>query len=125
MVSLDVKHHVYLLTFKPFGVLFKKKIFFALACERTLITTHSLESRCYKTRKYTVCRHVHASFCPEIVQAGAVKGLIVKAESMLECVTLKCCTVPVFSVDYIDYSDLCCCVCVTSFARYLSPLSVD
>ena len=36
---------------------------------------HSIESRCYKTRKYTVCRHVHASFSPEILQAGAVKGL--------------------------------------------------
>ena len=49
--------------------------FFAPACERLFITTHSTESRCYKTRKYTVCRHVHASFSPEILQAGAVKGL--------------------------------------------------
>ena len=30
---------------------------------------------CYRTRKYTVCRHVHASFSPEILQAGAVKAL--------------------------------------------------
>ena len=29
----------------------------------------------YRTRKYYVCRHVHASFSPEILQAGAVKGL--------------------------------------------------
>ena len=26
--------------------------------------------------KYTVCRRVHAAFSPEILQAGAVKGLI-------------------------------------------------
>ena len=30
---------------------------------------------CYRTRKYSVCRCVHASFSPENVQAGAVKGL--------------------------------------------------
>ena len=28
-----------------------------------------------KTRKYTVCRHVHVSFSSEFLQAGAVKGL--------------------------------------------------
>ena len=31
---------------------------------------------CYKTGKYTVCRRVRAFFSPEILQAGAVKGLI-------------------------------------------------
>ena len=31
---------------------------------------------CYRTGKYTVCRSVHASFRPDILQAGAVKGLI-------------------------------------------------
>ena len=31
---------------------------------------------CYKTRKYTVCRRICASFSPEILQAGAVKGLL-------------------------------------------------
>ena len=30
---------------------------------------------CYRTGKHTVCRRVPASFCPEILQAGAVKGL--------------------------------------------------
>ena len=30
---------------------------------------------CYRTRKQTVCRCVGASFSPEILQAGAVKGL--------------------------------------------------
>ena len=30
---------------------------------------------CYRTRKYTVCRHVHASLSPEILQTGAMKGL--------------------------------------------------
>jgi len=49
--------------------------FFALACENIFIKPHSIENGCYKTGKYTVCRCVHASFGPEIVQAGAVKGL--------------------------------------------------
>ena len=42
--------------------------------------THSIESWCYRTRKYTVCRRDHASFTSfslEIFQAGAVKGLII------------------------------------------------
>ena len=30
---------------------------------------------CYRTGKYTVCRSVRAAFSPEILQAGAVKGL--------------------------------------------------
>ena len=46
----------------------------ALACEKIFIKTHSTESRCYRTGNYTVYRHVPASFRPEIVQAGAVKG---------------------------------------------------
>ena len=48
--------------------------FFALACERIFIKTHNIESRW--TRKYTVCRYVCASFSPESLQAGAVKGLM-------------------------------------------------
>ena len=32
---------------------------------------------CYWTGKYTVCRRVRASFSPEVLQAGAVKGLTV------------------------------------------------
>ena len=42
--------------------------------------THSTKSRCYRTRKYTVCRCDHASFTSfslDILQAGAVKGLII------------------------------------------------
>ena len=31
----------------------------------------------YRTGKYTVSRRVHASFSPEVLQAGAVKGLTV------------------------------------------------
>jgi len=56
---------------------FKLSVFFlALACERIFIKTHSIESRkCYRTGRYTVYRRVHATFSPEIVQAGAVKGL--------------------------------------------------
>jgi len=49
--------------------------FFTLACERIFIKTHGIENRCYRTGKYTVCRLVRASFSPEILQAGAVKGL--------------------------------------------------
>ena len=49
--------------------------FFALACENIFIKPHSIENRCYKTGKYTVCRRIRASFSPEIVQAGAVKVL--------------------------------------------------
>ena len=37
--------------------------------------TLNIESRSYWTGKYTVCRHVRASFSPEILQAVAVKGL--------------------------------------------------
>ena len=36
---------------------------------------HSIGSRCYRIGKYTVCRRVRPSFSPEILQAGAVKGL--------------------------------------------------
>ena len=36
-----------------------------------------IENSCYRTGKYiyTVCRPIHASFSPEILQAGAVEGL--------------------------------------------------
>ena len=37
--------------------------------------TQSTESRCYRSGQYTVCRRVRASFSPEILLAGAVKGL--------------------------------------------------
>ena len=30
---------------------------------------------CYRAGKYTVCRRIRASFSPEILQAGAVKGV--------------------------------------------------
>ena len=65
-------------TFQPFCLFFFLLFFFspALACQKTLITAHIIESRCYRTSKYTVCRHVLASFSPEILQAGTVKGLI-------------------------------------------------
>ena len=36
---------------------------------------HSTESRCYSSGKCNVCRCVCASFSPEILQAGTVKGL--------------------------------------------------
>ena len=56
--------------FKPFCFLF------ALACERTFITTHNIESRCViGPENILFFRRVRASFSPEIVQVGAVKGL--------------------------------------------------
>ena len=50
-------------------------LFFALACERIIMKMQNTESGCYRTGKCPVCRHVPASFSPEIVQARAVKGL--------------------------------------------------
>ena len=50
-------------------------LFFALSFERIFMGTHSIENRCYRSEKYTVSRRVRASFSPEILQAGAVKGL--------------------------------------------------
>ena len=35
---------------------------------------------CYRTGKYPVCRRVRVSFSPEILQAGAVKGLTMAVE---------------------------------------------
>ena len=58
--------------------------FFALACERTFIKTHSIQNRRYRTETYTVWRRVRASFSPEILQAGAVKGL--SNQSVLRCI---------------------------------------
>ena len=49
--------------------------FFTLARERISIEMCTTENRCYRTRKYTVCRLVCASFSPEVLQAGAVMGL--------------------------------------------------
>ena len=35
---------------------------------------HSIETRCYSSGKYTVCKLVRASFIPEMLQVGAMKG---------------------------------------------------
>ena len=51
------------------------KFFLALACGKIFIKTRSIQSRCYRTGKYTVYRRDRASFSPEILQAGAEKGL--------------------------------------------------
>ena len=37
-------------------------------------------------RKYTVCRRVRASFSPEIVQAGTMKGLMILHFALLSIV---------------------------------------
>ena len=50
--------------------------FFALARENIFIKMHNIQIRFVtEPGKYTVCRRVYELFCPEILQAGAVKGL--------------------------------------------------
>ena len=58
------------------------------AGETIFIKTHSTENRCHMTGKHTVCRRVRASFSPENLQAGAVKGLIARYSfgTMVVCV---------------------------------------
>ena len=51
---------------------------FTLSCKRIFIETHSIESRCYRSGKDTVCRRVRVSFNPKMLQAGAEKGLNLK-----------------------------------------------
>ena len=49
---------------------------FAHTCERIFIKTHGFQSRRVTgQQKHTVCRRFRASFSPDILQAGAVKGL--------------------------------------------------
>ena len=48
--------------------------FIALACESVFIKMRSSESRCYRTWKYTVCRHVPASFSPEFYMLRQWRG---------------------------------------------------
>jgi len=44
---------------------------------------------CYRTGKYAVCKRVRASFSPEIVRAGAVKGLKYSLEFLYSvCISL-------------------------------------
>jgi len=64
--------------------------------------TQSIESRCYRTGKHTVCRRVRASFSPEILQAGqgAVEGLTVRQFS-------QCCwNLRVLTTDLHGQADL-------------------
>ena len=44
--------------------------------------TPTIDSRCYRTGKYTVCRRVRTSFSPENVQAGGSEGVNNYAESL-------------------------------------------
>ena len=52
-----------------------------LACKKTFMKMHSIESRSaiHRTRKYTLCRRVCALFSLDVLQAGAVKGLILNS----------------------------------------------
>ena len=68
-------------TLKLFFFLFLN-LFFSLAYERIFIKMRSLENRCYRTRKYTLWRHTHASFSLEILQARSVKGLTCRYTSL-------------------------------------------
>ena len=43
---------------------------------------------CYRTGKYTICRRVRAFFSPEVLQAGAVKGL--SEFGFLSCLLSEC-----------------------------------
>ena len=53
-------------------------ISFALACERIFIKTDSTESRCViGPENILFLRHLRGSFSPEILQAGATKGLMI------------------------------------------------
>ena len=40
-----------------------------------LIEIHNIANRCCRSGKCAVCRRVRTSFSPEVLQAGAVKGL--------------------------------------------------
>ena len=57
--------------------------FFTPACERILIKMHSTENRCYRTRKYTVCRNAHASFEPGNLTGWGSEGVNVSPNSWL------------------------------------------
>ena len=52
-------------------------LIFRSVMRKDFSSKHSTESRCscYRSGKYTVCRRVRASFSPEMLQAGDVKGL--------------------------------------------------
>ena len=60
---------------KPFFFLFFLFFFSFFRTGLCFIKTQSTETRCYRTGKYTVCRRFPVSFSPEILQAGAMKGL--------------------------------------------------
>ena len=73
MISLDRMTNK-VRNLKPF-LLFA--FFFTLACERSLIKTHSAESRCVTgPENIPFLRCICASFSQEILHAGAVKGLM-------------------------------------------------
>ena len=58
--------------------------FFALALERIFIKTHHTESTCVTgPESILFLRRVRASFSPEMLQAGAVKGLIGSVDASL------------------------------------------
>ena len=40
-----------------------------------MLQDRKIKYLCYRTGRYTVCGRIRASFSPEILQAGAVKGL--------------------------------------------------
>ena len=79
---------------------------------------------CYRTGKFSVYRHFHASVSKEILQAGAVKGLIVPVPKCVSCVVslLTACAVLLFSVDLNCCSDnqllLSKCSIVTLYANW-------
>ena len=50
---------------------------------------HSVEIRCYRAGNYTVRRRVHALFSPEVLRAGAMKGISDVSGVVVSCFTLS------------------------------------
>ena len=68
----------------------------------------------YWSRKYTVCRRVHASFSLKILQAGTVKGV----KQTLWLFALWSCPTGIPSLrlvkDWVCFRSVCACVCVSA-----------
>ena len=59
--------------------------FFALACEERIFSKTRSFERCYRTGTFSVCRRIRSSFSPDILQVGAVKGLIICCVGSFVC----------------------------------------
>jgi len=66
---------IYLLTLRNLKIVSLFVFVFVLACERIFIKLLSIEGRCVTGPENIVRSRVHASFSPEVLHVGAVKGL--------------------------------------------------